>query len=298
MLAATHGVSAFCYWHYWFGDGDRVLERPFREVLVSGQPDFPFCLAWANQSWSGIWHGAPNRVLMPQRYPGIDDEKRHFELLAPAFHDARYLRVDGKPLFFVLIPDDLPDPRRFVERWHEMARDSGLPGLFLVGRTRGSWVPSKLGFDAAVVSKAVAPFRNRLRHHPLARFEFDWLGSALSHRLPKLPNIYSYRAWSRYIPQLLENEPSFPLVLPNWDNTPRSGSRGSVYHNSSPALFEEQVRVALDLVDDRPWERRLIFVQAWNEWAEGNYLEPDRRFGRGYLEALHAALVEPVTLLG
>jgi hypothetical protein len=294
-LAAEYGVSAFCYWHYWFGNGDRVLERPFQEVLDSGEPDFPFCLAWANQSWSGIWHGAPDRILMPQRYPGPDDEKRHFELLTPAFHDHRYLRVDGKPLFFVLIPDDLPSPRAFVERWQEMAHGAGLPGLFLVGRTRGSWVPSELGFDAAVVSKAVAPFRNRLKHSPRARFKADWIASAVTHRIPKFPNVYWYRAWSRYIPQLLDGEESFPLVVPNWDNTPRSGSRGSVYHGSEPALFQEQVDVALTLLEGRRAEHRLVFIQAWNEWAEGNYLEPDRRFGRGYLEALQASLVEAPT---
>jgi lipopolysaccharide biosynthesis protein len=290
-LAAEYGVHAFCYWHYWFGDGRRVLERPFHEVLTSGSPDFPFCLAWANQSWSGIWHGAPDRVLMEQQYLGEDDDRRHFDLLAPAFHDPRYVRVDGKPLFFVYLPNELPDPRGFVERWQNLATESGLPGLFLVGRSRYNWVPSDYDFDAAVISQINPPFRNRLRLDPRARLRPDWLLSRLALRTPGMPAVYSFPHWSPFVPQLLEEpERSYPMLVPNWDNTPRSGRRGIVYHGSTPELFEAQARSGVDLLRDRPPEHRLLFIQAWNEWAEGNYLEPDARFGRGYLEALRNAL--------
>ena len=137
-LAAQYGVSAFCYWHYWFGGGRRLLERPFDEVLQSGSPDFPFCLGWANQTWSGIWHGAPNRILIEQTYPdspGENDYRAHFETVLPAFMDPRYLRIDGRPLFLVYDPTDLPEPQRFLDLWRSWAADEGLPGIFFVGRT-------------------------------------------------------------------------------------------------------------------------------------------------------------------
>jgi lipopolysaccharide biosynthesis protein len=130
-LASEHGVAAFCYWHYWFACR-RMLERPFADVLARGEPRLPFCHAWANQTWSGRWHGAADRVLIEQTYPGPEDDKRHFEHLLPAFEDERYFRVDGKPLFYVFRPEDLPDAAAFVERWQGMAADAGLGGVYLV----------------------------------------------------------------------------------------------------------------------------------------------------------------------
>jgi lipopolysaccharide biosynthesis protein len=126
-LAHAHGIEAFCYYHYWFG-GRRLLERPFQEVLDRGEPEFPFCLCWANQTWTGIWHGAANRVLVEQTYPGEADFREHFRWLLRAFHDERYVRVDGKPLFIVFSPQDLPHRGELLSLWREMARKDGLPG--------------------------------------------------------------------------------------------------------------------------------------------------------------------------
>jgi lipopolysaccharide biosynthesis protein len=130
-LARDYGVEAFCYWHYWFA-GRRILERPYEEMLESGSPDFPFCLGWANQTWSGIWHGAEDRMLIEQTYPGPEDDQRHFDHILPAFRDPRYLRVDGKPLFYVFRPELLPEPAAFVECWRGMAEKAGLGALHLV----------------------------------------------------------------------------------------------------------------------------------------------------------------------
>ena len=113
VLAADYGLSAFCYWHYWFGGGRRLLERPFDEVLQSGSPDFPFCLGWANQTWSGIWHGAPSRMLIEQTYPGESDYRAHFETVLPAFKDPRYVRIDGRPLFSCTTPPIFPSRNGF-----------------------------------------------------------------------------------------------------------------------------------------------------------------------------------------
>src|SRR6267378_379298 len=128
-LARRYGIEAFCYWHYWFG-GRRILERPFDEMLSSRAPDFPFCLGWANQTWSGVWHGAADRILIEQTYPGFDDHARHFDWLAQAFRDRRYMTVAGKPLFLVFKPLLIPDIEQVVAFWRERAVAAGFRGLY------------------------------------------------------------------------------------------------------------------------------------------------------------------------
>jgi len=150
-LARRYGIEAFCYYHYWFA-GRRILERPFAEVLASGQPDFPFCLCWANQTWSGIWHGAPDRILIEQTYPGPADHEAHFSALRPAFADPRYLRVEGRPLFLVYKPEELPDPAASLALWRRLAEAAGLGGLHILGMTSApAWNPTVAGFDGKVV---------------------------------------------------------------------------------------------------------------------------------------------------
>src|ERR1700744_6576734 len=127
QLARDSGVEGFCYWHYWFS-GRRVLERPFEEVLASGRPDFPFCLAWANQSWTGIWHGNPKTKLISQEYPGIEDQKQHFDWALKAFRDDRYLKVDGRPIFVVYDPGNLPKESSFLDHWRELSAGGGPHG--------------------------------------------------------------------------------------------------------------------------------------------------------------------------
>jgi lipopolysaccharide biosynthesis protein len=283
-LARQHGIEAFCYWHYWFA-GRRILDRPFNEVLKGGEPDFPFCIAWANMTWTGIWHGAPDRVLIEQAYPGQRDYEAHFNALLPAFRDRRYVRVDGKPLFCVYKPRDLPNAKAFSDLWRELAHRAGLGGLFLVGEAGWPWIPQDHGFDASVTVALPelggwAPW-----WQPLKRLAW------YRRRFLKLPTIYRY---ADVLDQLLEPAPpnvvTYPAVMPNWDNTPRSGANGLVLHDSTPALFREHLRQALTRVESYPWERRLLFIKSWNEWAEGNHLEPDLRFGHGYLEVLRDEL--------
>jgi len=286
-MAREHGIDAFCYWHYWFA-GRRLLERPFAEVLKSGEPDFPFCLGWANQTWSGIWHGAPDRILIEQTYPGVEDFVAHFNAVLPAFEDPRYFRVDGKPLFHVFKPHSIPDLRSFTDLWRELAVRAGLPGLYLVGEEARPWNPVEWGFNAAI-DAALPPLRGwEPWYYPIARLKWEW------RKRRGIPTIYDYADMCEaLIYEQLGSPPDrqrYPCLIPNWDNTPRSGRNGRVLHESSPELFRQQVRLSLDLVADVPWERRLLFIKSWNEWAEGNHLEPDLRFGRRYLEALHDEL--------
>ena len=152
-LARNAGIEAFCYYHYWFG-GKRLLERPFDEVVSSGKPDFPFCICWANQTWSGIWHGSPKSILIEQTYPGLDDIRRHFSTLRNAFLDKRYLRVDGRPVFVIYRPTEVPDVSSFIQEWQELAIQSGLPGIHFVAHlffSDSTWDFKSAGFDSCVV---------------------------------------------------------------------------------------------------------------------------------------------------
>ena len=277
-LARDHGVTGFCYWHYWFG-GRRLLERPFDEVLSSGRPDFPFCIAWANQTWSGIWHGAPERTLIEQTYPGPEDDARHFTYLRAAFEDQRYVRVGGRPVLFIYQPADLPDPARFVDRWQKLAHDAGLGGLYLVAGLGESDYSTFVedGFDAAV----------------LYRFPFE--ENRATRMLGLLKRAGIYRGPTRFPYARTYPEPPgswggpvFPCVYPNWDNTPRSGVRGVVATHSTPERFGTQVRRALEIASANPVAEQVLMIKSWNEWAEGNYLEPDAEYGLGRLEVLRA----------
>ncbi len=278
-LAADHGLAAFAYWHYWFA-GRRMLERPVEEILQSGEPEFPFCLAWANQSWTGVWHGAPGRVLIEQTYPGEADDRAHFEYLEPFFRDRRYFRVGDRPLFYVFRPEELPDPIAFTDRWQRMARSAGFDGLYLVAELsdlHGSGVPypppEAMGFDAGVHVRL--PFR-RTRSAQLKMRARRKLG---------LPEMYRYSDTPVARPNV-GAAPIFPAVYPNWDNTPRSAARGLVLTGSTPERFRVHLRDAIDRVQEHEPEERLVFVKSWNEWAEGNHLEPDLRFGRANLDVV------------
>ena len=286
QLALDHGVEAFAYWHYWFGDGDRILERPFMEVVASGEPKISFCLAWANQTWTGIWHGAGDRILKEQRYLGPEDDARHFSAILPAFQDERYLRVDGRPVFYVFRPEELPDAAEFVDRWQSMARDAGLEGLYLVaessdllgGGVRYSAAQSSAaGFDASVYMRLPALTT------PVTRFRMRAVRKVLGG-----PEIYPYD--DDAVAATTKGPQVQPCVYPNWDNTPRSGRGGVVLTGSTPEKFGQNVRAAAATLTDRPPQERLLWVKSWNEWAEGNHLEPDLQHGRRWLEELRDAL--------
>lgn len=280
-MARRSGIEAFCYWHYWFA-GRRLLERPFNEVLASGKPDHNFCLGWANQTWTGIWHGAPNRVLMQQTYPGPDDDQAHFNYLLPAFEDDRYFRVDGRPLFYVFRPEELPNPKVFADRWRKMADAAGLGGLYLVaeisdllGNGPKCRPPAELGFDAGVYVRL-----------PAKPDRIDTLKMRFRRKLLRWPEAYSYSSELPRRPTDYEHDNIHPCVYPNWDNTPRSGRRGLVIRYSNPEAFRSLVRGTVARMRHQTLDRRLLFIKSWNEWAEGNYLEPDRTHGHGYLNAL------------
>lgn len=285
-MAREYGIEGFCYYHYWF-TGKRLLDRPFKEVLASGDPDFPFCLCWANQTWSGIWHGAPNRILIEQAYPGYQDHMKHFQTLLEAFEDPRYITVDGKPLFLIYRPQELPDANGVLDFWRDLAIKNGLKGIYFVGVKYEKSVPNNHNFDAFVTQR-LKPALSRI-----TRFQKVLLRLAhINQKVRGWPNIYSYEDFVNegFDEEFLAQD-IYPQVVPNWDNTPRSGANGLVLHGSTPDLFRIHLRKAIRAVESLDVEHRIIFVKSWNEWAEGNHLEPDIRFGRQYLEVIKDELL-------
>lgn len=284
-LAQEHGIEGFCYWHYWFGNGKRLLERPFKEVLQSGKPDFPFCLAWANESWQGFDFGAKGRnLLLKQEYPGEEDIINHFHEILPAFKDKRYIQVDNKPLFYIYKPSLLPHPRRFIEIWQSLALENNLNGIYFVCQSLEQTLIghyATIGFDAVNTNR----FRNL--------FKPQGIIARVKRKLFNLPHIFNYTTAFKMLEGDIDSKENiFPTVMPNWDHTPRTGKKGSLFQNSNPDLFKIHLKNILARIQDKDDEHKIIFLKSWNEWAEGNYMEPDTRYERGYLEALRDLILK------
>lgn len=284
-LAREAGVYGFCYWHYWFGNGRRLLERPFNEVVASGKPDFPFCLAWANHSWyAKTWDPKKkDKLLIEQLYPGKEDNEKHFNELLPSFKDERYIKVDGKPLFAIFKPLLVENVSAFIQQWQELAKKNGLPGIYFVGQGPKKEFKEILdvGFDAINHEEV-----NGIHAHQSTLVRGL---KQIQRTVFKLPRCYDYaKAMKDMIIPEDSNESVFPTICPNFDHTPRSGTRGLVYTNSNPTTFYNHVRQILDAV--APKQNKFVFLKSWNEWGEGNYMEPDEKYGKGYIEALRKAL--------
>jgi lipopolysaccharide biosynthesis protein len=289
-LARTHGIYGFCYYHYWFG-GRRLLGRPLDEVLASGKPDFPFCVCWANEPWTRVWDGGDNHVLMPQTY-SPEDDLNHIRWLIKVFRDERYIRVDGKPLMLIYRPSLLPNPKTTAEMWREEALKAGLPGLYLaqVQNFPGDrHDPRQVGFDTSVEFQPDGNVSGRrLRSHTLLRL---FRKVFLRNSPYRIHRILGYRKLVQG--SLGAPDPSYPrirCVTPMWDNSPRRARGATIVKGSTPELYEEWLAGTIRKEVENPTGNGLIFLNAWNEWGEGNHLEPCQRWGRRYLEGTAAAL--------
>ena len=296
-LARAYGITGFCYYHYWF-NGRRLLSRPFEEVFYSGRPQFPFCLCWANESWTRKWDGLEHEVLLAQQY-SLDDDRAHMEHLLPILADERYVKIHGRPLLLLYRTANLPDPARTADVWRKVCLKAGLPDPYLAEvESLGHEVdPRDIGFDAAV---EFAPDWKSLP--PAIRHREQWdLTARLSHQLQKARlmsraytqhRIYSYADLSRR----MQAKPPvsytrFRCVTPGWDNSARRQRGANIFHGSTPDLYEQWLEAMVaDTLRNRQPEECILFLNAWNEWAEGNHLEPDRRWGRAYLEATSRVL--------
>lgn len=301
-MAARHGIYGFCYYHYWF-NGKQVLERPLNEIRQSGQPDFPFCLCWANENWTRRWDGLDDEVLLEQKY-GPADDLAHIRSLIPLFHDRRYIRVINRPLFLVYRASKFPEPQKTTELWRREAERAGLKGLFLVrveshtdfGDPRG------MGFDSAVEFQ---PRWSALSGARIFRRRW-WRRARLGTGEPDLLDnfVFEYRDLvTEALACPVQTYPRIPCVCPGWDNSARRERGATIFINSTPEKYEYWLQ---DVVNRTKTNLRLgtnheitpdslIFINAWNEWAEGNHLEPCQKWGRRYLEATQRALSAPAS---
>ncbi len=298
-LAREYGVHGFCYYHYWF-NGRRLLERPFNQVLASGKPDFPFCLCWANEDWTRAWDGRSRDVLIGQNYCEEDDQA-HIRALAAAFCDRRYIRINDKPLFLVYRASKIPHPLKTTSAWREEAHKLGLGDLYLCKvesfhQEYGD--PTIDGFDAAIEFQP--DWRNL--GQPLQWGKLWGLARKLGiaqaafgqHR------VFEYSAVvERMLQRNLPAYKQFPCVTPGWDNTARRKKDAVIFRNSTPELYQAWLKTAVERVSSNDAEEQIVFINAWNEWAEGNHLEPCQKWGKQYLEATKQVMLtqsEPKTI--
>lgn len=309
-LAHEAGIEGFCYYHYWFG-GKQLLERPFNEVLASGKPDFPFCLCWANHSWSNkTWNRKSNMqsnsMLIEQTYPGYDDDYNHFMNVLPAFRDKRYITIDGKPVFFLYNPWEHTRVKEWIVTWRKLAQENGLPGLHIVSMCDAT-LTFKLNQDGTKSRVLPNVESSQDLFQTVLDMGFDAVncigmrrGEMLSEgrmlnlcktilRKAGLPigKFFDYsRTVKGFFPPETKWENVYPTIVPQWDRSPRAATLDGIYVHATPKAFEEHINDALTYIEKKAPEHRIMVLKSWNEWGEGNYVEPDLEFGHGWLEAI------------
>ena len=314
QLAHEAGIEGFCYWHYWFGNGKELLERPFNEVVKSGKPNFPFCLGWDNHEWSTkTWtsaKGIEKQIIAEMTYPGDEDHIAHFYKYLDAFKDKRYIRVDGKLLFVIFSPNTFPNFKHFKKLWNELAQKEGLNIFHFVGITENFRTHTNDGKMRNIFSKEDP---SEEFYNYIFNLGFDGVNSRGNNGAQvKSDHVLRYYT-KRFIQKVLHidlllridykkiiqnyyvsndrMEYVYPTIIPNFDRSPRAGKKtNNIWHGSTPALFGKMVNNALELIKDKQEEHKILFLQSWNEWGEGNYMEPDLKFGHGYLDELKRCL--------
>jgi glycosyltransferase involved in cell wall biosynthesis/LmbE family N-acetylglucosaminyl deacetylase len=283
-LAHKYGLYGFCYHYYWFG-GHRLLDRPLRQVLADPSLDLPFCICWANENWTRRWDGQEQEVLIGQQHSPADDLAFIAEL-EPLFRDPRYIRVDGKPLLLVYRPQLLPDPAATVARWRQHVQAQGLPGLYLAAVQSFS--------DAIDTDDTLFDALVEFPPHTVPRIDIGDRYQMLNPRFRG--EILDYEACvdaAEAQAQQRSDKVIFPGVMAAWDNTPRRRDLATIFANASPQAYGRWLTAACRRALAAPAaDHRLVFINAWNEWAEGSYLEPDQRYGHAYLQATRDVLLD------
>lgn len=281
LLAKHFGIYGFCYYHYWF-KGKKLLEKPINEVLQNGEPDFPFCFSWANEPWTRRWDGADHDILMPQDYGNEEDWRNHFNYLLPFFKDKRYIKINDKPLFIIYRPGNIPRCEQMLNFWNILSKQNGLKGIFFVKTLNIFPIPNVTGFDASIEFEP---------HYTMAHGNCPNLWHTIDANDKKMAVLNYDRVWSCIVNRKIKKNGNkiFPGAFIDWDNSARKGSEGAIFTGAHPMKFyrylSKQIQRAINY-----YESEFLFINAWNEWAEGTYLEPDKKYGFQYLESVKKAL--------
>ena len=294
-LAREAGVFGFAYWHYWWS-GKRLLDMPAERMLKTMKPDFPFMFAWANESWyRKLWDTDTKKdtLIMEQTYPGEEDNRAHFEYCLPFFKDKRYITFDGKPIFFIYKPLKFENIKELITQWNKWIKEAGVADSFywmaMSETTDEEFNKIKsLGFDCVSFMHTGCRMGASVEKNDLSHALFS-LRIRMDYLL-KRPLMLDYRniVHTVWVERFDSREDVAPMIIPNWDHTARSGMKGYVFTHSTPALFEKMARYVLGKVKSK--KNKMVMLKSWNEWAEGNYMEPDLKFGHGYIDALNKAV--------
>jgi hypothetical protein len=282
-MARNYGIDGFIYWHYWFGNGKELLEGPFHEVVSDPEININFALAWANETWQKkLWNSAgKDQTIAEQVYPGIDDETQHFYSQLKSFKDKRYIKINGKLLFVIYRPFNFPCAE-MIRLWRQLAKKELIDDFYFVGCDfsgvrKGELI--KMGFDGVYYPKCP----HFIEKMPKGKLFFQ----KLEKKFLGIPIRIKYKeAMKTMVDDRDKQDEVIPEVLPNWDHTPRSGKQGLVLTDCEPALFGAELAKAVLAVRDKPIQKQIIFIKSWNEWGEGNYVEPDMRYGLSYLKEI------------
>ncbi len=289
-LAKEFNIYGFCYYHYWF-KGKRLLNEPLDGILKSKLPDFPFCLFWANETWSRDWIGLEKDILIEQTY-SEEDDFQHINWLINVFKDSRYIKVGKRPLFIIYRPTYFPDISKTLNIFRSECSKNGIENPYLVASNShtGDTDIREFGFDCIINFEpqlSVLPyFLND--ECSFKKLKNNFKNGVLSSKL----KVYDYEYAHKLMLERNFSYPYFPCTFVNWDNTPRRGKNGIIIHNSSPIKFQHFLEIHIQKLKEMNFstEENFIFINAWNEWAEGNYLEPNDRNGLSYLQAVKSAI--------
>lgn len=314
-LAKKYGIYGFCYYHYWFS-GKKVLEKPMEQMLANKEIDLPFCICWANEPWTKAWVNE-SKVLLPQFYGGKNEWKEHFDYLLPFLQDERYIKVDGKLLFIIYRAEVIECLNDMLDYWNLLAEEAGLPGFKyayqdinfdLISNKDDShfdydieYQPSYAYFDLCTKSKVknmsiwklLRNIKKKIYIYVERQLGFDlarYIGKK-NKDTKQVKQVKYSEVWEAILQKEPISDKSIPGAFVRWDNSPRKGIRGYVFHGDTPALFKEYLSRQIKRARDK-YNKDILFMFAWNEWAEGGFLEPDEKNKYGYLEAVSQALKE------
>lgn len=314
-LAKTHGVYGFCHYHYWF-DGKQLLETPTNLMLENKELDLPFCLSWANETWSRRWDAQDHQILIKQTHPPKQESwKKHYDYLIKAWKDPRAIKVDGKPVFVIYRPQRIDKVDEMLAYWKVLALKDGLPGLYFVFQKQYE-LPQRGCLDSFDATFQFQPFEAvasfELTHHCwfYKFFRMRILRRAVNKTFRMLPDyvqhlLSSFKAkyfgrltfydYEEVWRQIVEIRPdikltTYPGAFVDWDNTARYKNRATFFNGASPQSFEKWFTKLTETMPLRNLPENFIFLNAWNEWSEGTYLEPDERFGYQYVDAVKKVL--------
>jgi hypothetical protein len=296
-LAEQYGIDGFIYYQYWFGNGKMLLEQPAEQMLKNKDIRLPFCFCWANETWKGIWHGLDNpKVLIEQTYQGEIGYKSYFEYLLPFFKDDRYIKVDNKPMFHIYRIEDIPDFDIFIKTFNGLARLEGFDGIYFISTVvsnpdfvlKAPELYGQIGLDVFFKMRYNKPsFFNEKRF--LGKIENRIrlkLSGSYKIGVRKKPLVFDYTEGVSKFNVQFPNTKYISCVFPNWDNSARNGKKSLIFKNANPAAWQNHLQVAVNELLRNPENPYFIVIKSWNEWAEGNHLEPDQKFGLQWLEAI------------